>query len=114
MQQNIALLTLTRKATAAIAARRFVTVAGAQAAADANAFGVSRTDAVIGALFPIDVEGTAVVETGGAIADGDTIKVDASGRGITWGISGAKVAQALEAAGGPGEFIEVRLIPNVA
>jgi hypothetical protein len=75
---------------------------------------VARSAGAIGAYVPVDVLGTAVVEAGAAVAAGDTIKSDATGRAITWATSGAKIALALEAATAAGHFIEVLLIPNVA
>lgn len=113
-KQSISLLTLSVALSTAAAAFRFVTAAGAQAGADANTFGVTRTAGAIGEKVPVDVIGTAVVEAGAAVAAGDTIKSDATGRAITWATSGAKVAVALEAATAAGQFIEVRLIDNVA
>lgn len=112
--QAIPVLTLPLTATGTIAARRFVTIAGAQAGADANTFGVTRTAAVSGDKISVDVLGTATIESGAAFSAGATLKADSSGRGITWATSGAKVALALEAAGAAGQFVEVLLIPNVA
>lgn len=112
--QNIALLTLTHALTGTVSANRFVTAAGAQAGADANTLGVCRVAGVSGDKAPVDVLGTAVVESGAAIAAGATLKSNASGQAITWATSGAKVAIALEAASAAGQQIEVLLIPNVA
>lgn len=115
MSQNFtSLLALTLVASGAVSASRFVTPLGAQAGADANTIGVSRASAASGERMPVDVEGTAVIETGGAFAAGATIKSDASGRGILWATSGAKVAIALEASTGAGQFVEVFLIGNAA
>lgn len=113
-QQYASVLALTVVAAGTIAAQRFVTPAGAQAGADANTLGVARVAAVAADKVPVDVLGTAVVESGAAIAAGASLKSDASGRAITWVTSGAKVAIALEAATAAGQFIEVLLIPNVA
>lgn len=113
-KQNISLLTLTLVAAGTIASNRFVTPGAAQAGADANTIGVTRSDAVVGDKIPVDVLGTAIVEAGAAVAVGATLKSDASGRAITWATSGAKVGLALEAATAAGQFIEVLLIPNVA
>lgn len=113
-KQAIPLLTLSVDLTGTVAKYRFVTPAGAQAGADANALGVCRFDGVSGDKAPVDVLGTTIVEAGAAYAAGATLKIDASGRAITWATSGAKVALALEAAGAVGEFHEVLLIPNVA
>lgn len=113
-QQFKPLLPLTVAATGTISANRFVTPAGAQAGADANTLGVTRTAAVSGDKITVDALGTAVVESGAAISAGASLKTDSSGRAITWATSGAKVGIALEAATGSGQFIEVLLIPNVA
>jgi hypothetical protein len=113
-QQNIALLTLTVALTGTVSANRFVTAAGAQAGADANTLGVTRSAGVSGDKVPVDVIGTAVVEAGAAIAANATIETDSSGRAVTWATSGPKVALALEAASAAGQMIEVLLIPNVA
>ena len=113
-QQAIPLLTLPLTLTGAITANRFATAAGAQAGADANTLGVSRSTGAIAEKVPVDILGTAVVESGAAVAAGATLKSDATGRAITWVTSGAKVALALEAASAAGQFIEVLLIPNAA
>lgn len=113
-KQSIPLLTLTIAANGAVVANRFVTPANAQAAADENTLGVATTAAANGDALAVDVLGTSIVEAGAAIAAGATLKADANGRAITWAMSGAKVAVALQAAGAAGEFIEVLLIPNAA
>ena len=113
-KQNTPLLALTKTASATIAANRFVTFAGAQVGADANALGVCRQAAVSGDSITVDVLGTAVVESGAAITAGDTLKSDSTGRAITWATSGAKIGLALQAATAAGQFIEVLLISNVA
>jgi hypothetical protein len=106
------ILTLTRALAGVVAAHRFVTPAGAQAGADAVTNGVTHVAGVAADNVPLVVLGTAVVETGAAVALGDTLKSDASGRAITWVTSGAKVGRALEAATAAGQFIEVLLLPN--
>ena len=110
----VSILALTIAATTAVAASRFVNALGAQVAADANALGVSRTTAAIGELMPVDVQGTAVAESGAAFAKGATLKVDSLGRAITWVTSGARVAIALEAATAAGQLVEVLLQDNPA
>jgi hypothetical protein len=112
--QNVSLLTLTLAAAGAVAASRFVTPGGAQAGADANTLGVSRSAAVLGEKFPVDAIGTAVVEAGAAFAAGATLKSDAAGKAIAWADAGAKVAIALQAAGADGELVEVLLVQNAA
>lgn len=113
-QQNIAILSLPLVLSGTVTANRFVTAAGAQAGADANTYGVTRSSGVSGERVTADILGTAMVEAGAAVAAGATLKADASGRGITWVTSGAKVGLALEAASAAGQMIEVLLIPNVA
>jgi len=112
--QNIALLTLTIALTGTASACRFITPTGTQTAADGNAIGVSRTGGISGDKIAVDIDGTAVIESGAAFALGATLKADATGRGITWVTSGGKVAIALEAATAAGQFVEVLLIDNAA
>jgi hypothetical protein len=110
-QQAIAVLTLTIAATAALTKRRFVTGAGAVAAAAGRALGVARTDAAIGEQVAVDVLGTAIVEVGGAIAVDAQVEVDASGRAVTIA-EGVAVGRALQASAAAGDLIEVLLLPN--
>ncbi len=113
-RQSIPLLTLTLALSGAVAAHRFVTVAGAQAGANANTLGVATMAGVSGDKIPVDVIGTTIVEAGAAITAGATLETDADGKAITWDTAGGKVGVALQAAGAAGEFIEVLLLPNVA
>lgn len=111
-RQSISLLTLSVVSAGAVAAGRFVTHTGAQAGAAANTLGVTRSAvAAANETVPVDVIGTAVVESGAAIAAGAALETDASGRAVTKA-SGPTVARALQAASAAGEFIEVLLIPN--
>lgn len=113
MKNSISLLALTMIATGAITSNRFVTPAGALAGAGVNAQGVSDTDAGIGDSVAVHVLGTAVVETGAAIAAGAPIQTDATGRAITKaaGVTVARLAPG-EVATAAGQFVEVVLIPN--
>lgn len=106
------ILTLTVAATAAITANRFITSGGAVPAADANALGVARSGGVSGDKIPVDVLGTAVVESGAAVTINSAVKTDASGRAINWVTSGQRLGVALEAASAAGQFIEVLLFNN--
>lgn len=107
---ELPILVATVISTGAIVANRFVTVAGGQTAADGHALGVAQAVATAaGQPVPVLVQGIAVVEAGAAIAAGATIKSDASGRGITWATSGAKLGVALGAATAAGEKIPVVL-----
>lgn len=110
-QQNFPVLTLSVKAAGAVAARRFVTPAGAQAGAGAGALGVSGFAAASNEMVNVVALGTAVVEAGAAFALGAALQADADGRAITKD-AGATVARALQAAGAAGDLVEVLLIPN--
>lgn len=113
-RQAIVLLSLTAVAAGTLAANRFITPLGAQAGAGENALGVVQHAAVATDLVTVDVLGTTIVESGAAVASGDTLKADSSGCAIPWATSGAKVAIALQAAAAAGQMIEVLLIPNAA
>jgi hypothetical protein len=111
---NISLLALTVPAAGALSASRFITQAGAYPNAGGKAFGVTRSKAdAAGDLLPVDVTGTAIVETGAAVAKDDDLMVDASGRVVPLTV-GSKfgVARAMEAAGASGALIEVLLMPG--
>ncbi len=113
MSQNIALLTLSVKATAALVANRFVSPAGGVAAAGGNTYGVTRSNAAIGELAPVDVLGTTQVVAGGGIAAGASIQVGADGKALT-ADTGKVVARAApgSSATADGDVLEVILIPN--
>lgn len=113
MSQYIDILTLTVTAAGPIAANRFVTAAGAQGTADAHVLGVARSAANAGEAVPVIALGTAVVEAGGAISAGDPISCDADGRAVPTdgGTYSVTVARALADAG-PGQPVEVFLVPN--
>lgn len=104
--------TLSRTASATLAAHRFVTVAGAVPAANAAVFGVTQTAATSGQLLPVVTLGTARVEAGAAVTAGAVVMTDNQGRAVTHTSTNVKVGYALTAAGAAGEFIEVFLIPN--
>ena len=112
--QSTPLLALSVTLSGTVAANRFVAPSGAYASADGNTLGVARSAGGSGDKVTVDVLGTAVVEAGAAVAANATLKVDATGRAITWASSGAKIGMAMQAAGAAGEFIEVLLVPNVA
>lgn len=110
-QQNLAILTLSVVASGAVAASRFVTVAGAQAGAAANTLGVARYGVASGAALAVDVLGTTVAEAGAAVSAGAALETDTNGKAITK-TTGPTVGRALQAATGAGQFIEVLLIAN--
>ncbi|HEV7914516.1 MAG TPA: capsid cement protein [Albitalea sp.] len=111
---NIALLTLTVTATAAVAANRGITSLGAVPAAAAAIAGVTRTSGGIGDLVPVDVMGTTLIESGAAIAAGAAVEVDNQGRAITLaaGVKAGRMAPGQAAAGAAGVLVEIVLIPT--
>lgn len=111
--QFVPVLTLSAIATGAIVAERFVNTALAQAGAQANTLGVARSDAAVGAVCPVDSLGTAIVQSGAAIAAGAALETDANGRAVTrtTGPTVARMAPG-EVATAAGQRIEVILIPN--
>ncbi|MGH8039908.1 MAG: capsid cement protein [Stenotrophomonas sp.] len=112
MSQNISLLTLSVLATAVLTANRFVSPTGGVASAAGNSVGVSRSNAAIGELAPVDVLGTTQVTAGGAIAAGAAIEVGADGKAVT-ATAGKVVARAVPGAvAAAGDVLEVILIPN--
>ncbi|MDP2830190.1 MAG: DUF2190 family protein [Sulfuricellaceae bacterium] len=112
MTQFSPLLTLPITLTGDVTANRFVTPAGVQAGADAVCIGVARSSGLTGGKIPVDVKGSAIVESGAAVAIGATLKSDASGKAIPWVTAGAKTAIALQAATAAGQMIEVLLLDN--
>jgi Uncharacterized conserved protein (DUF2190) len=111
---NISLMTLTVIATAALVANRCVTLAGAYPAAGGLALGVTRSDAAVDGLVPVDVYGAAVLVAGAAITAGATLMAGTDGKAITHDGDGDKhpIGRALEAATGDGSLLEVLLVPS--
>jgi hypothetical protein len=105
------LMALTRQAAADLVGDRFVTLMGAVPADGDAGCGVNRMNAVAGDLITVDVIGTAIVEAGGAVADGALVQTDAEGRAVTKA-AGATLGRALGAASGAGVKIEVLLIQS--
>lgn len=112
-RQATPILTLSLIAAAALSADRFVTPSGAVPAAGATALGVGRTAAAVGERQPVDVLGTSIVETGGAIAANALVETDASGRAVTLaaGVVLGRLAPG-EVATAAGQFVEVILLPT--
>lgn len=110
---NIAILTLTVMATAALTGNRFCERDGTLPAAGGNALGVARFNAAIGDLVSVDVQGTAIAECGGAVPIDSPLMVDAAGKVVVLtGSAKQSVGRALEAGAGDGSLIEILLIPS--
>jgi hypothetical protein len=114
MSGNIAILTLTVAAAGALESSRFITQAGAYPAAGAAAFGVTRfSTSTAGDLVSADVQGTAIVEAGAAIAKDAAVMVDGTGRAVPLaGAGNSPVGRSMEAAAAAGDLIEVLLVPS--
>lgn len=112
-RQSLSLLTLSIVAAGAVAVARFVTPTGTQAGAAANTYGVSEMAAAIGERVAVTSHGTAVVESGAAIAAGALVETDALGRAVTRA-AGAIVGRLApgQVATAAGQFVEVILINN--
>lgn len=110
-RQAISLLDLTARASGAVTIHRCVGYDGAQATVQGQkALGVARYAAPDGGDVAVTTHGTAIVETGAAVAVGDDLTPDAQGRAIpATGPADAVFADALQAAGAAGRFIEVKL-----
>lgn len=111
MSQSHSILAMSVFAAAVITANTFVTATGAVATAAGNTFGVARSNAAIGDLFPVDVLGSTQVTASAAIAKGAYVEVAAAGQAVTR-TAGKAVGIALEAAVNAGDVIEVYLLPN--
>lgn len=82
-RQAHGILTLTVLAAGAITAHRAVGYDGAQATvAGQKVLGIAETDVVDATHGAVTTMGTAVVESGAAIAAGDPLVVDAQGRAV--------------------------------
>lgn len=135
-QQNISILTLTVMASGAVAAHRLVGFDGGQATVQGQkVMGSTLSQASDGEAMAVVTHGSAIVETGAAVLMGASLIVDNQGRAIpTSGalslaagavdvtssaangaiLAGAELpeylfADAMQAASGAGEFIEVLL-----
>ncbi|MEO5362451.1 MAG: DUF2190 family protein [Magnetococcus sp. DMHC-8] len=135
-QQNIAILTLTMIANGTVTDNRAVGFNGGQATvAGQKVMGTSVSRAAHGEALAVVTHGTAVVESGAAITVGQSLITDSQGRAVpasgVLGVAAGAVAvtssaangailtgaepsehpfaDALQAASGAGEFIEVLL-----
>lgn len=110
--QKTAIFGLSQNAAVAVLAARFIgMMTGQHCASGAKALGVSQAPAAVGEAFAVDVHGTTIVETAGAIAAGAEVKAagDGSGRAIDRGGAGPLDGYAVTAASAAGQKIEVLL-----
>lgn len=111
MKTQQATLRITRKATAAIEANRFMGFTGAVAAAAGTAAGLTYMKAKANEQVAVTMLGVAVAVAGGAIADGAELEVGNDGKAVTRN-AGKTVAWALEAASADGDELSVFIVPN--
>jgi Uncharacterized conserved protein (DUF2190) len=112
MSQFLDILSVSRRAAASVARRRFVDYNGVQVAAIATvSLGVAQVDAAIGEDYEVVVQGIARVEAAGVIAVGGSVEAAADGRAQAF-TTGSKCGRALTAAAAAGEIIEVLMLPS--
>jgi len=97
---NTVILADTMTASGAVTRNRFVNFAGAQAGAGDVVHGVASYDAPDGGLFASNICGLLSVEAGAAVANGQRVKSDASGRAVPAADNEPAVARAVAAAVG--------------
>ncbi|MGB0695374.1 MAG: capsid cement protein [Rhodospirillaceae bacterium] len=89
MPQKHSIHTATIQTTGAVAIYRAVGFDGAQASvAGQKVRGVATTIAAIGEHLAVDVVGSTIVQTGAAVAVGDSLVVDNQGRAVPAGVLG--------------------------
>ncbi|MDR3631495.1 MAG: DUF2190 family protein [Desulfocapsaceae bacterium] len=112
-KQSRPIFSIAIAAIGAITEYSFVTPARSQAGAGVNTLGVARFAANNGDTVTVDVMGTAIVQTGGAITDGGLVETDASGRAIAHN-TGIVVGRLIpgQSSTGAGQWVEVLLMPN--
>lgn len=113
MSQMSPAFTLTQTAAGPVVADRFVTPLGEVAGEGANTLGVAASAAAPGALFPVTVHGTAVVDSGAALEANTAVSSDAEGRAVT-ATTGVIAGISRQAATDAGQKIEVLLLLNAA
>lgn len=110
---NIALLTISRTSTAAVAQYQPVLASGAVAVAAGNAVGFAQVAvAASGQLYPAVVAGTSKAIAGAAIAVGALVEVHTTVTKVVTRSAGVSIGRALTAAAADGDEIEVLIIPN--
>ncbi|MGR3760896.1 DUF2190 family protein [Roseobacteraceae bacterium NS-SX3] len=103
---HISCLTFTLQLTGAVAERRFVTAAGAQAGDGEAAIGVSRNGEAAGRSVTIDAVTVVDMVAGAAIARGAEVQSDADGKPVAKA-AGALTGTALTAAANPGDIVKI-------
>lgn len=106
MKTEKILLAVTIAAAAALTRFRFVDFTGNVASAGERALGVPSTDFDTGEQASVATHGEILVEAGAAVAVGDEVESDASGRAVTK-TTGVAFGVARDAAAAAGDIIRV-------
>lgn len=111
---NLAILTLSVVAAAAVESARMVNQAGSYPAAGGLAFGATRSAGEIGDPVPVDVMGTAIATAGAAFAKDVAVMVGTDGKVIAHDGAAASIAvgRSMQAAAGDGDQVEILLVPH--
>ena len=104
---SIRTLATTVVATGAVADRRFITFADAQAGLDAVVKGISEMAGVAGDALPVTLIGIVDMVAGGAIAAGAEVVSDANGQPIAKGANVNTAGRSLNAAGAAGARVQI-------
>lgn len=123
MDRKTGVLEIPMQASAAVTRDRFVTQTGNQTVAQTGVAGqraigvaqldISATEATNGKSCAVQVLGVALVAAGAAVARGDRVTTDATGRAITVGATQIPLGIAMKAAGAAGDKIGVLLTPGL-
>lgn len=101
-----AVVAVTMLTTSELIGNRFVSAKGRQATADEPIFGIVPVDAKQGESVAVEILGVSIVESGGAIAQGDKVGSDAQGCAVK---SETGQFLALSSASGANEPVKVLL-----
>ena len=101
--------------TANVTARRAISLTGAHATAGAKVLGVSINDTTSGQATAVVISGVSAITSGAAVAVGDYVKSDATGRAVPSAVVDNQLPAdafglALEAATAADQIIRVKLI----
>ena len=109
MQASVSIWVGSVTSAVALAAARCVTFAGGLPAAGAAVFGVTRSAGLIGDLVPVDVIGSALIESSDVVTAGGPVMVAADGRVLDKTGVNIAVGRALTGAAAAGTLCEVLL-----
>jgi len=109
MQASVSIWVGSVTAAVALAAARCVTFAGGLPAAGGPIYGATRTAGLVGDLVPVDVIGSALIESADVVTAGGPVMVAADGRVLDKAGATTTVGRALTGAAAAGTLCEVLL-----